>query len=102
MSDAFQTRLFNMAPLRAASAASLAILGRVASPAEVSRFLAVRAESGQPSAVRELLDRLPNDDTVPRMDGMNTSADSTQATQQRTAAFYRGNAGLNPPTEAAI
>ena len=102
MSDAFQTRLFNMAPLRAASAASLAILGRTASPSEVSRFLSIRAESGQPDAVRELIERLGDDDNVPRMDGMNTRSDTTQATQQRTAALYRGNAGLNPPTDDAI
>ena len=102
MSDAFQTRLFNMAPLRAASAASLAILGRTASPSEVSRFLSVRAESGQPDAVRELIERLDDADNVPRMDGMNTRSDTTQATQQRTAALYRGNAGLNPPTDEAI
>ena len=102
MSDAFQTRLFNMAPLRAASAASLAILGRTASPSEVSRFLSVRAQSGQPDAVRELIERLDDDNNVPRMDGMNTRSDTTQATQQRTAALYRGNAGLNPPTDAAI
>ena len=102
MGDAFQTRLFNMAPLRAASAASLAILGRTASPSEVSRFLCVRAESGQPDAVRELIERLRDDDSVPRMDGMNTRSDTTQATQQRTAALYRGNAGMNPPTDEAI
>jgi phycobilisome core-membrane linker protein len=38
MSDAFQTRLFNMAPLRAASAATMALLGRAAAPAEVAVF----------------------------------------------------------------
>ena len=102
MADAFQSRLYAMAPLRAASAASLALLGRVASPAEVSRFLRVRAESGQPVAVREVLDRIVETDQVPRMDGMNTRGDVTQATQQRTAALYRGNAGLNPTIDSAI
>ncbi len=102
MSEAFQSRLYSMAPLRAASAASLALLGRVASPAEVSRFLAVRAESGQPVAVREVLDRIEELDAVPRMDGMNTRANVTQATQQRTAALYQGNAAINPATDPAI
>ena len=102
MADAFQSRLYAMAPLRAASAASLALLGRVASPAEVSRFLRLRAESGQPVAVREVLDRIVEPDQVPRMDGMNTTGDVTQATQQRTAALYRGNAGMNPAMDSAI
>ena len=102
MSDAFQTRLFNMAPLRAASAATLALLGRAAAPAEVSRFLTIRAQAGQPAAVKELLEKRPDGDTVPRMDGMNTRAGVSQATLQRTAALYRGNAAINPSTEDAI
>ena len=102
MADGFQSRLYAMAPLRAASAASLALLGRVASPAEVSRFLRLRAESGQPVAVREVLDRIVEENQVPRMDGMNTRGDVTQATQQRTAALYRGNAGMNPGMNSAI
>jgi phycobilisome core-membrane linker protein len=102
MSDAFQTRLFNMAPLRAASAATMALLGRAAAPAEVSRFLTIRAQAGQPAAVKELLEKRPDEDTVPRMDGMNTRAGVSQATQQRTAALYRGNAAINPSTDDAI
>ncbi len=102
MADGFQSRLYAMAPLRAASAASLALLGRVASPAEVSRFLRLRAESGQPVAVREVLDRIVESNQVPRMDGMNTRGDVTQATQQRTAALYRGNAAMNPAMNSAI
>ena len=102
LSEAFQNRLFSMAPLRAASAASLALLGRAASPAEVSRFLTVRAQQGQPSAVQELLEKMTDGDRVPRIDGMNTRADATMATQQRTAALYRGNAALNPSTDPAI
>ena len=40
--------------------------------------------------------------TVPRIDGMATASGVSQATIQRTAALYRGNAGLNPPTGDAI
>ena len=74
----------------------------MASPAEVSRFLRLRAESGQPVAVREVLDRIVESNQVPRMDGMNTRGDVTQATQQRTAALYRGNAAMNPAMNSAI
>jgi phycobilisome core-membrane linker protein len=102
MGDAFQTRLFNMAPLRAASAATMALLGRAAAPAEVSRFLTIRAQAGQPAAVKELLEKRPDEDTVPRMYGMNTRAGVNQATLQRTAALYRGNAAINPSTDDAI
>ena len=91
-----------MAPLRAASAATLALLGRAASPTEVSRFLTVRAQQGQPAAVQELLSQISDADRVPRMDGMNTRPDATMATQQRTAALYQGNAAMNPSTESAI
>ena len=35
LSESFQDRLYRMAPLRAASAASLALLGRAATPSEV-------------------------------------------------------------------
>ena len=102
MGEAFQTRLFNMAPLRAASAATMALLGRAAAPSEVSRFLTIRAQEGQPAAIQELLDMRPEMDTVPRMDGMNTRAGVSQATLQRTAALYRGNAAINPPSGDAI
>ena len=102
LSDGFQTRLFNMAPLRAASAANMALLGRAATPVEASRFLTIRAQSGQSEAIKSLVEQLPEGDVVPRMDGMNTTAGVSQATQQRTAALYRGNAGLTPPTDAAI
>ena len=102
LSEAFQTRLFNLAPLRAATAATMALLGRAATPAEVSRFLIVRAESGQPKAVQELVEQLPSSDSVPRTDGMNTRSGVSQATLQRTAGLYRGNAGMTPPTDAAI
>jgi phycobilisome core-membrane linker protein len=102
LSESFQDRLYRMAPLRAASAASLALLGRAATPSEVSRFLTVRAESGQPTAVMELVEQRPDGDEVPRTDGMNTRSGVSQATLQRTAALYRGSAGMTPPTDSAI
>ena len=102
LSESFQDRLYRMAPLRAASAASLALLGRAATPLEVSRFLTVRAESGQPTAVMELVEQRPDGDEVPRTDGMNTRSGVSQATLQRTAALYRGSAGMTPPTDGAI
>lgn len=101
MSEAFQNRIASMAPLRAASAAGLALLGRATTPAETSRFLITRAQAGQGAAVAELLaERIST--TVPRIDGMSTASGVSQATIQRTASLYRGNAGLNPPTGDAI
>ena len=102
LSEAFQDRLYRMAPLRAASAASLALLGRAATPMEVSRFLTVRAESGQAAAVIQLVEQRLDLEDVPRTDGMNTRSGVSQATLQRTAALYRGSAGMTPPTDAAI
>ena len=55
LGDDFQERLFCMAPLRAATAASLALLGRASTPSETSRFLRIRFESGQPAAVSDFL-----------------------------------------------
>ena len=101
MSEAFQNRIASMAPLRAASAAGLALLGRATTPAETSRFLITRAQAGHGAAVTELLaERIST--TVPRIDGMSTASGVSQATIQRTASLYRGNAGLNPPTGDAI
>ena len=101
MGEAFQDRIASMAPLRAASAAGLALLGRATTPAETSRFLITRAQAGQGAAVSELLAERFGD-SVPRINGMDSPAGVNQATIQRTAALYRGNAGLNPPTDAAI
>ena len=101
MSDAFQNRIASMAPLRAASAAGIALLGRATTPAETSRFLITRAQAGQGAAVSELLAERFGD-SVPRINGMDSPSGVSQATIQRTAALYRGNAGLNPPTDAAI
>jgi hypothetical protein len=53
-SDLFQQRLNRMAPLRAASAAYLALLGRAAQPSEVSQFLSIRANRGQLAAIENL------------------------------------------------
>jgi phycobilisome core-membrane linker protein len=102
LSDAFQSRLASMAPLRAASAAALSLLGRAATADEVTRFLNTRALSGQHVAVKNLLaSRTDTDDepnnNVPRIDGMETQLGLPQSTAQRTASLYRGNAGLNPP-----
>ena len=100
MSEAFQTRIANMAPLRAAAAVGLALLGRATTPAETSRFISLRAEAGQAAAVSELLALCG--DQVPRITGMETKDGRSQATIQRTASLYRGNAAMNPPTDAAI
>ncbi len=106
-SDLFLQRLNRMAPLRAASAAYLALLGRAAQPAEVSRFLAMRAESGLLSALQQLLDsqeyaRSFGQDTVPYLRGLATSDGIPLATVNRTAALYGGNAGLTPAPRGAI
>ena len=101
MSEAFQNRIATMAPLRAASAAGLALLGRATTPAETSRFLITRAQAGHGAAVTELLAERTTT-TVPRIDGMATASGVNQATIQRTASLYRGNAGLTPPTGDAI
>jgi len=100
-SEAFQERLSKMAPLRAATAATMALIGRASTPAETSRFLIVRAESGQVTAVQELLSLRaqlgfePSD--VPELQGMNSKSGVAQSTLTRTASLYSGNAGLTPP-----
>ena len=92
------------APLRAASAAALALLGRAATPAEVAEFLKIRAGAGQPEAVRSLLMAAESLSTneVPRVQGMETSPGQSQSTVIRTASLYRGNSALNPPKDWAI
>ena len=106
LSDAFQDRLSRMAPLRAATAASLAVLGRASTPRETSRFLQVRADSGQPDAVRELLalraqtpDGSPD---VPGFSNLGSRSGVAQSTLTRTASLYSGNAGLTPPPDEAL
>ncbi|MFM7314946.1 MAG: phycobilisome rod-core linker polypeptide, partial [Cyanobium sp.] len=106
-SDLFQVRLQRMAPLRAASAAYLALLGRAAQPSEVSRFLAIRATSGQRAALEELLGSREyaasfGRDTVPYLRGLSTLDGQPLTTVNRTATLYGGNAALNPPISGAI
>ncbi|HJN35626.1 MAG: phycobilisome rod-core linker polypeptide [Prochlorococcus sp.] len=107
MSEAFQNRLAKMPPLRAASAATLALLGRAATPQEVTQFVITRAGHGQSAAVqalmnlrRELLAVETNQ--VPRLEGMETKDGVAQSTVQRTASLYGGNAGLTPHPDSSI
>ena len=99
--DLFLNRLNQLAPLRAASGAYLALLGRAPQPAEASRFLATRVRSGLPTAIAEILDS-PDyasafaRDTVPYWRGLETSDGIPLATVNKTAALYGGNAALNP------
>nr|WP_250395106.1 phycobilisome rod-core linker polypeptide [Synechococcus sp. MU1655] len=104
LSEAFQNRLSSMSPLRAAAAAGLALLGRASTPAEVSEFLITRARDGQPQATLDLLNKRKQEeaDDVPQINGMTTSAGQDQATMIRTSMLYRGNAGLNPPTDSPL
>jgi len=106
-SDLFQQRLLRMAPLRAASAAYLALLGRAAQPDEVSRFLAARAQSGQQAALAQILDGVEyahafGRDTVPFLRGLATADGVPLVTVNRTAALYGGNGGLTPAPRGAI
>ena len=106
-SDLFQRRLNRMAPLRAASAAYMALLGRAAQPSETSAFLASRVSSGLRAAVdgvlnsKEYAERFGRD-TVPYLLGMGTSDGIPLTTVNRTASLYGGNAALNPPIKGAI
>ncbi|MEJ6826689.1 MAG: phycobilisome rod-core linker polypeptide [Synechococcus sp. ArSW.bin.68] len=105
LGDDFQERLFCMAPLRAATAASLALLGRASTPSETSRFLRIRFESGQPAAVSDFLaQRNANAESssLPGLDGMNTQQGVPQETITRTASLYRGPAGMTPPPQKAL
>jgi phycobilisome core-membrane linker protein len=106
-SDLFQQRLNRMAPLRAASAAYLALLGRAAQPAEVSRFLQVRGSAGQQAALEQLLgsDEYAvnyGQDTVPNLRGLATADGIPLTTVNRTAALYGGTAGLTPSPRESI
>ncbi len=106
-SDLFQQRLNRMAPLRAASAAYLALLGRAAQPGEVSRYLGTRGSAGQQAALEQLLNSLEyaeafGQDTVPYLRGLGTADGIPLATVNRTAALYAGNAGLTPSPREAI
>ena len=101
LSDAYQTRLASLAPLRAASAAYLTLLGRAASPSEVAEFLQIRALEGQPAATRVVLELRESTigNQTPSITGLNSAAGQAQSTIVKTASLYRGNAALNPPTD---
>ena len=106
-SDLFQQRLNRLAPLRAASAAWLALLGRAAQPQETSRFLALRTSKGLSVALDDLLNngeyaQAFGQDTVPYLRGMATNDGVPLTTVNRTASLYSGNAGLTPGPKAAI
>jgi phycobilisome core-membrane linker protein len=106
-SDLFNRRLNRMAPLRAAAAAHLALLGRAAQPSETSNFLATRAKEGQRAALEQILDSEDyastfGRDTVPHLRGMATSDGIPLSTVNRTANLYGGNAALIPPARGAI
>ncbi|MFM1811784.1 MAG: hypothetical protein RLZZ336_722 [Cyanobacteriota bacterium] len=106
-SDLFTQRLNRMAPLRAAAAASLALLGRAAQPAETSRFLATRVRSGLRTAIEDLLNsdeygQSFGQDQVPYLKGMATADGIPLSTVNRTASLYSGNGGLTPKPNGAI
>ncbi|QBE69941.1 Phycobilisome core-membrane linker polypeptide [Synechococcus sp. WH 8101] len=106
-SELFQQRLWRMAPLRAATAAHLALLGRAPLPREVSVFLATRVKQGQQAAIDRLLSSEAyanafGADQIPSYQGMNSQDGITMASFNRGAALYGGNAGLNPPLKGAI
>ena len=64
--------------------------------------MVLKNQQFQSQHLSALSEKRPDEDTVPRMDGMNTRAGVSQATLQRTAALYRGNAAINPSTDDAI
>ena len=106
-SDLFEQRLNRLAPLRAAAAAYLALLGRAAQPAETSRFLALRTSQGLRAAITDLLNSEEyaaafGQDTVPYLRGMATADGIPLRTVNRTAALYSGNAGLTPAPRGAL
>jgi phycobilisome core-membrane linker protein len=106
-SDLFEQRLNRLAPLRAAAAAYLALLGRAAQPGETSRFLALRTSQGLRAAITDLLNSEEyaaafGQDTVPYLRGMATADGIPLRTVNRTAALYSGNAGLTPAPRGAL
>jgi phycobilisome core-membrane linker protein len=106
-SDLFEQRLNRLAPLRAAAAAYLALLGRAAQPRETSRFLALRTSQGLGAAITDLLNSEEyaasfGQDTVPYLRGMATADGIPLRTVNRTAALYSGNAGLTPGPRGAL
>jgi len=106
-SELFQERLNQLAPLRTAAAAYLAILGRAAQPQETSRFLASRTSAGLQNAINDLLTSQEyaqafGQDTIPYLRGMGTMDGQPLSTVNRTASLYSGNAGLTPSPGNAV
>ena len=106
-SDLFERRLNRMAPLRAATAAHMALLGRAAQAEETSRFLATRVSQGLAKAIVELVNSADyansfGRDGVPYVAGLETQDGIPLSTVNRTASLYGGNAALNPPSRGAI
>ena len=106
-SDLYQRRLHGLAPLRAAAAAHLNLLGRAPLPEEVSQFLTCRATQGQVEATTALVTSAAYStsfgaDTVPYPQGLATTPGVPLLSLNRTAALVRGSAGITPPSDAAI
>jgi len=106
-SDLFERRLNRMAPLRAATAAHMALLGRAAQAEETSRFLATRVSKGLAKAIDDLVNSADyansfGRDGVPYVAGLDTQDGIPLSTVNRTASLYGGNAALNPPSRGAI
>ena len=106
-SELFLQRLNKLAPLRAAAAAHLALLGRAAQPAEASRFLATRTTQGLGAAVAQVLSSEAyassfGQNTVPYLGGLNTTDGVPLTTVNRSAELYGGNGGLTPSPRSAI
>ena len=102
----FLNRLNQLAPLRAALGAYLALLGRAPQPTQASRFLATRVGSGIPAAIAEILDSPDYAsafalDTIPYWRGLETSNGMPLATVNKTASLYGGNPALNPSPNSA-
>jgi len=105
--DLFLQRLNRLAPLRAAAAAHLALLGRAAQPEETSRFLATRTSEGLPAAIQRILSSDAyalafGQSTVPYLLGLNTANGIPLSTVNRSAELYGGNGGLTPSPRSAI
>jgi phycobilisome core-membrane linker protein len=107
ISELFLQRLNKLAPLRAAAAAHLALLGRAAQPSEASLFLATRTTQGLAAAVAQVLSSEAyassfGQNTVPFLRGLNTTDGIPLATVNRSAELYGGNGGLTPSPRSAI
>jgi len=106
-SDLFVQRLNRMAPLRAAAATYLALLGRAAMPNETSRFLSTRVRKGLRTAIDAVLSsdeysQVFGQSTVPYIRGLSTADGVPLSTVNRTANLYAGNAGLTPKPGESI